>query len=234
MFSLLKDAKSLFVPACKLFLLNSPPCQMYLPLQPLTTNYLRSESSWLRLDRLVAWRDTLRFPAAPSPTRAGPLRGRRLWLAAQVIRSLDAPTGCSFCSPLCLVAMVLEITAQRWRVSGGTPVQSVEVRCDSAASWPPQPLLSALPASPPETQRVMGPGTGGAALAGAFAGGLCGLLVSCYWPVRLTKQGPVKLSRGWISEMCIQTQRRDALGRSEQNQDEETTGANVDAKWEWQ
>lgn len=42
----------------------------------------------------------------------------------------------------------------------------------------------------------MGTGTAGAALAGAFAGGLCGLLVSCYGPVRLTKQGPVKLSRG--------------------------------------
>lgn len=42
----------------------------------------------------------------------------------------------------------------------------------------------------------MGTGTAGASLAGAFAGGLRGLLVSCYWPVRLTKQGPVKLSRG--------------------------------------
>lgn len=42
----------------------------------------------------------------------------------------------------------------------------------------------------------MGTGTAGASLAGAFAGGLRGLLVSCYGPVRLTKQGPVKLSRG--------------------------------------
>lgn len=80
----------------------------------------------------------------------------------------------------------------------------------------------------------MGTGTAGAALAGAFAGGLCGLLVSCYGPVTLTKQGPVKLSRGWVSEICIQTQRGEVAGRAEENQDEETTGANVDAKWEWQ
>lgn len=60
------------------------------------------------------------------------------------------------------------------------------------------PPLSLLPAPPGETWRVMGAGTGGGggSLAGAFAGGLCGLLVSCYGPVRLTKQGPVKLSRG--------------------------------------
>lgn len=55
-----------------------------------------------------------------------------------------------------------------------------------------------MPASPQETWRVIGPGTTGAALAG-----LCGLLVSCYQPVSLTKQGPVKLDRDGIR---IQTQ----------------------------
>jgi len=78
---------------------------------------------------------------------------------------------------------------------------------------------------------VMGTGTAGAALAGAFAGGLCGLLVSCYGPVRLTKQGPVKLSRDRILEICIQTHRGEmVVGKGEENQDEETTGVNVDAK----
>ncbi len=81
----------------------------------------------------------------------------------------------------------------------------------------------------------MGTGTAGASLAGAFAGGLRGLLVSCYGLVRLTKQGPVKLSRGWISQICIQTHRGELVaGWGEEDQDEETTGANVDAKWEWQ
>lgn len=81
----------------------------------------------------------------------------------------------------------------------------------------------------------MGTGTAGPSLAGAFAGGLCGLLVSCYRPVRLTKQGPVKLSRGWISEICIQTHHGEVEPeRAEENQDEESTGANVDTKWEWQ
>lgn len=95
---------------------------------------------------------------------------------------------------------------------------------------------SLLPASPRETWRVMGTGTAGASLAGAFTGGLCGLLVSCYGPVTLTKQGPVKLSRGWISgDMYSNAPRGDGgRRRGEENQDEETTGANVDAKWEWQ
>lgn len=79
----------------------------------------------------------------------------------------------------------------------------------------------------------MGTGTAGPSLAGAFAGGLHGLLVSCYGPVRLTKQGPVKLRRDCVSEICIQTHQGEMVAeRAEEEQDEETSGANVDAKWE--
>ncbi len=84
-------------------------------------------------------------------------------------------------------------------------VTGVSTEAWSSLLWPgvtallpdhPPLTPSLLPASPRETWRVMGTGTAGASLAGAFAGGLRGLLVSCYGPVRLTKQGPVKLSRG--------------------------------------
>ena len=62
---------------------------------------------------------------------------------------------------------------------------------------PPRPTIA------PRDTEADGDWHRGALLCWCFAGGLCGLLVSCYRPVRLTKQGPVKLSRGWISEMCI-------------------------------
>ncbi|CAB1426048.1 unnamed protein product, partial [Pleuronectes platessa] len=130
----------------------------------------------------------------------------------------------------------------RWRedVTGRSAVMGVSAEAWSSLLWPgvtaplpdhPPLTPSLLPGSPRETWRVMGTGTAGATLAGAFAGGLRGLLVSRYGPVRLTKQGPVKLSRGRISEICIQTHRGEMVaGRSEENQEEETTGANVDAK----